>query len=170
MYKQRWPKNADNVFNRLPAHVMNSITNQKKKKRDERSRDPYDLAATRTETFNSTKISKVSMQEKSYSRRVSWEANKVKEIFLGDTNDDYVEKRIQCNNSRPVSRGKMRSPLLNKQYSLKYSAVSTSKNSVERSMKDSQRIFKNRRSRSRKPLFRSKKNTVKSHNDSRVLK
>jgi hypothetical protein len=99
------------------------------KDRHERSRDNFDLVKSQTVEMKQKKLSKHSPRTKSYSRRVSCEANQIKTIFLGtNVASPYVGSNIQCNNSRPVSRGKMRSPLGLKNN--RYTQLNSSKNSA----------------------------------------
>jgi hypothetical protein len=102
------------------------------KGRHERSRDNFDLVKSQTVEMRQKKLNKNSPCTKSYSRRVSCEANQIKTIFLGaNVASPYVGSTIQCNNSRPVSRGKMRSPMgLKNKKNNRYTQLNSSKNST----------------------------------------
>ena len=74
IYKEKYSKNADRIFNRLPGQVMSSLAKFDKTMLDrtgDRRRDPYDLTKTQTEVFNHSKLSKTSGEKKNYGRRVS---------------------------------------------------------------------------------------------------
>lgn len=124
---------AEKIFSRLPNQIVNSIAKfGNLKVRNDRSRDAFDLVKSQTVDMKEKKLNKNASNTKPYSRRVSCEANQVRTVFLGGSvNTLYVGSTIQCNNSRPVSRSKMRSPLVFKtKKNNRYNHLNSSKNST----------------------------------------
>jgi len=91
--------------------------------RSERSRDSKGFT-------KSQKISKNTITSlKKNGRRISYEGEGAKTVFLSDSNNSYVMSKIQCCNSRPISRSKIKSPLISKQNTNnRYKNLNISKN------------------------------------------
>ncbi|CAI2378002.1 unnamed protein product [Moneuplotes crassus] len=125
LYKLGYNQNAEKIFNRLPSQIISSINKMSSVKSKKNRSRPVPSEFSKSQTIALS----IRTSPKRKARRVSCRIIQPKDAISGEESSYYAMKRIQCNNSRPASRGRMKSPLVNKSRGNRYNILNLSKTS-----------------------------------------